>query len=99
MAPRNGHRNRITPAIVKTLKKEVLIEAFEGNRNWLRAVEAGKIEGGPMSLAKARRYHVIFRNELLRRGFDKDEVDYERESEVEDGVRPELPGSEHSDVA
>lgn len=77
MAQSNGSRNRITPAIVKTLKKEILIEAFEGNRNWLRAVAAGKIEAGPMTLAKAKRYHGIFRAELLRRGCPKEEVDYE----------------------
>ena len=35
-----------------------------------------------MSLAKAKRYHVIFRNELLKRGFSKDEIDYEPESEA-----------------
>lgn len=54
-----------------------MIEAFQGNRNFLRAVEAGKEEAGPMTLTKAKRYHVIFRNELLRRGCPKDEVDYE----------------------
>lgn len=87
----NGNRQRITPALVRTISKETLVEAFQGNKNFLRAVETGKEEAGPMILAKAKRYHVIFRNELLRRGCPKDEIDYEasvEESETEKEINP-----------
>jgi hypothetical protein len=88
----NGNRKRVTPALVRTISRETLIEAFQGNKNFLRAVEAGTEVAGPMTLAKAKRYHVIFRNELMRRGCPKDEVDYEppvtEQAEPEEKVEP-----------
>ena len=69
-------RNHFTPAFARSLSNEKLIEFYENASK----VRRGAPDTMPATRMRAEKRCRIARSELLKRGFSRDEVDYEPES-------------------
>jgi hypothetical protein len=71
-------RNRIrwTPAVIRKTATPKLIEVWESVITNIRLARDGK-SVLPSLLARSKKIAPIARAELLRRGFEADEIDYE----------------------
>lgn len=71
-------RNRIrwTPAIVRQTETPKLVEVWEASIGNIRLARDGKAVL-PSLLIRSKKIAPIVRAELLRRGFEADEIDYE----------------------
>ena len=88
MSRKNGNRRlRITAAVARSLDIETLEEAFGRVKLFLQCLKEG-IPAGPSTVAQSKKQHRILRAELLKRGFDLEEVD--AEIEVPAGLRAEI---------
>src|SRR5688572_27794737 len=90
MVRRKGNRVRLTPAIARQQANEVVIENFEAANKVLREARLGR-PTGPATLWRARKQRFICYNELVRRGYSRDDLDYEpppppTSEEISDGA-------------
>ena len=90
MVRRKGNRVRLTPALARQQANEVVIENFEAANKVLREARLGR-PTGPATLWRARKQRFICYNELIKRGFDREALDYEPppapvSEEVSDGA-------------
>jgi len=81
-------RLRLTPALCRRQAKEIVIENYEAAVKVLLTYERG-VAVAPSVLAKAKRQRSICFNELRRRGFTADELDYVPELRPDEVDRPE----------
>jgi hypothetical protein len=79
-----ARRFRLTRATARIQKETTLVDSYESAQTVLREQRNSPGSIGPMMFAKARREKLILRNELLRRGFEADALDYDGQAHMEE---------------
>lgn len=69
-------RNSLTPACCRKQETQIVVENYESAVKVLMTHEGGKHYVGPLTVMRAKKQRSICYNELKRRGYSGDELNY-----------------------